>query len=90
MADEKKDWAIASANDAAEALDWVRRRLKGNGLVLVAISPTAVMCSKETRVSPHEAVTLIEESLRVIRATLERAEARRETRGCGAREDRDQ
>ena len=85
-----QDWELQSAGDVAEALDWLRRRMKGRGLVLVAISEHAVSCSKEVKVSPDQAVRLVEESLRVMRSTLERAQARKETRGCGAREDRDQ
>jgi hypothetical protein len=85
--EQKKDWELKSAQDVAEALDWLRRRMKGNGLVLVAIGTNSVAYCKDIALRPNDAVELIESNLQTIRAGLGQAEARKETRGSLRRGD---
>ena len=54
------NWAIKSADDVAQALDWLRRRMGGAGLVLVAIGPNSVAYAMDTAVSVKDALHLVD------------------------------
>lgn len=83
------DWEIKSAQDVAEALDWVRRRMKGSGLVLVAIGANSVAYAADQQLAPRDAVELLQ--AQIDKGTLERGlidmKRARVTRGTARRED---
>ena len=81
------EWELLTAMDVAEALDWLRRRMKGDGLVLVAIGPNAIAYCKDARLPPEEAVEMIFANLEAVRGGLERLETAGRTRGAVLRED---
>jgi hypothetical protein len=82
------DWPIKNADDVAQALDWLRRRMNGAGLVLVAIGPNSVAYSIDVGLSVKDAVQLVETQIED--GTLERGlvECKRSkvTRGYQRRE----
>jgi len=57
------DWPINSADDVAQALDWLRRRMNGAGLVLVAIGPNSVAFSLDGKLAAKDAAALLEAQL---------------------------
>jgi hypothetical protein len=57
MADK---WEIKSADDVAQALDWLRRRMNGAGLVLVAIGKNSVAFAMDPQLAAKDAVALLE------------------------------
>lgn len=81
------DWPIESADDVAQALDWLRRRMKGKGLVLVAIGVNSVAFAKDVGVQADDAADLVEAQLPALRRGFSRIQAERVTRGFCARED---
>lgn len=80
------DWKIRDAQDVAEALDWLRRRMQGRGLVLVAIGENSVAYAKEANVSPEDAAALIESQMMTLRRGFYELRANRVTRGFRKRE----
>jgi hypothetical protein len=78
---------MTKAEDVAQALDWVRRRMKGKGLVLVAISPQAVVWSKEASVSAQDASELLEAQMPTLRRGFEQCKYLGVTRYWSKRED---
>lgn len=89
MADEKKQWELKTAKDVAEALEWVRRRSKGRALVLVAVGTNSIAFAKDQKVSPADAVRLINDQLTSLREGLERIQAQAETTTRGSQTRRD-
>jgi hypothetical protein len=87
---DQSNWELQSADDVAQALDWLRRRMKGNGLVLVAVGLNSVCFSKEVGVSPDDAADLIEQQLPALRQGFERLKSQRVTRGYARRQDVEQ
>lgn len=81
------EWEIKSAQDVAEALDWVRRRMRGNGLVLVAIGPNSIAYAKDQKLSASAAELLVKANLETIYNGLVKAEAAGHTRGASKRGD---
>lgn len=79
----KNAWALSTAKDVANALEWIRQRTEGKTLVLVAIGRGGIAFSKHSEVTPTEAMELLEEELGNIKQGLERMEA--EGQRCGAR-----
>jgi hypothetical protein len=84
---EQKGWDLKSADDVAQALDWVRRRMKGNGLVLIAIGVNSVAVSKDAKLPPHDAAEVLERQLPTIRREFARLQSHNKTRGFAKRED---
>lgn len=89
MAEPKRNWELKSAEDVAEALDWVRRRTKGAGLVLVAIGVNSIVVSKDVALGAYDAAQLVRENFQGIQQTLQRVQDQRVTRGAGKRTDVD-
>jgi hypothetical protein len=87
MAGEKKDWAIKSADDVAQALDWLRRRMGSSGLVLIAVGVNSVAFCKDVAVSAEDAAELVAAQLPALRQGFYRIQADRVTRGFSKRED---
>lgn len=81
------NWELASADDVAQALDWLRRRMKGKGLVLVAVGVNSVAFSKEVNVSSDDAAELVQNQIQTLRRGFARIQAERVTRGFSKRED---
>jgi hypothetical protein len=81
------DWPIESADDVAQALDWVRRRMKGKGLVLVAVGENSVAFSKEVGVSPGDAAELVANQIHTLRRGFQKLKDEKVTRGFLPRED---
>jgi hypothetical protein len=81
VADKSKSWEIRDAQDVAEALDWLRRRMNGKGLVLVAIGANSVAFSKEQDIAPEDAVALIENEISTLRHGFHNLRSQRVTRG---------
>jgi len=81
------EWKIESAGDVAEALDWLRRRMQGKGLVLMAVGANSVAFCKDVAVSPDDAADLIEAQLPTLRRGFAQIQSQRVTRGFSARED---
>lgn len=80
-------WDIRTADDVAQALDWLRRRMGGNGLVLVAIGTNSVAYSKDVALAPDDAAELIEANMPALRRGFDRLKSERVTRGSSKRED---
>ena len=87
MADKKAGWQLRSADDVAQALDWLRRRMEGNGLVLIAIGVNSVAVSKDAKLLPDDAADVLERQLPTIRRELARLQSHNTTRGFAKRED---
>jgi hypothetical protein len=81
------DWELQSAQDVAEALDWLRRRMKGKGLVLIAVGVNSVAFSKEVGIKAEDAAELVEHQANALRQGFKRIEKERVTRGFSTRED---
>lgn len=81
------DWELTGAQDVAEALDWLRRRMKGNGLVLIAVGVNSVAYCKDVSVSPADAANLVEAQLPTLRKGFAQLQAQRVTRAASRRED---
>ena len=86
MGDNQGSWEFKTADDVASALDWVRRRMKGNGLVLVAIGVKTIAFAKDAKIEAGDAVQILEEQLPALRKELERISAEKVTRGTARRE----
>ncbi len=89
MAEPKRSWELKSAEAVAEALDWVRRRTKGSGLVLVAIGVHSIAVSKDVALGSYDAAQLVRANFHGIQQTLQRVQDQRVTRGAGKRTDTD-
>lgn len=87
MGDSNNSWELRTADDVAQALDWLRRRMKGKGLVLVAIGANSVAFCKEVGLSPEDAAALVEAQLPTLRRGFYQLENKRVTRGYNPRED---
>jgi hypothetical protein len=74
-------WELKSAGDVAQGLDWLRRRMQGSGLVLVAVGINSVAFAKDNSVSPDDAADLIEAQLPALREGFHRLQSQRVTRG---------
>jgi hypothetical protein len=85
MGDTK--WEMKSAGDVAQGLDWLRRRMQGSGLVLVAVGINSVAFAKDSGLSPDDAADLIEAQLPTLRDGFHRLQNQRVTRGFNRRED---
>jgi hypothetical protein len=81
------NWEIESADDVAQALDWLRRRMKGKGLVLIAVGVNSVAFSKEVGVSAEDAADLVQNQVQTLRRGFSRISSQRVTRGFERRED---
>lgn len=68
MSRDDGKWELNSGDDVAKALDWLRRRMRGKGLVLVAIGVNAVAYAKDVDVKADDAADLIEAQLPALRA----------------------
>ena len=82
------DWDLKTPDDVANALDWLRRRMKGQGLLLVAIGANSIAYAKETTISPQEALEAMEANLQNLRRGIEQLKSLQVTRGSRRREDR--
>jgi hypothetical protein len=82
-----KRWELRSAQDVAEALDWLRRRMGEGGLVLLAIGVNSIAFAKDPKLGAEDAADLIEQQLPALRREFPRIESQRVTRGCSRRED---
>lgn len=87
MPEEKKDWALKTGDDVAGALDWVRRRMGTSGFLVVAVGLNSVAYAKDPKLSPKDAVEMLEAQLKMLRQGFHTIESQRVTRGCGKRED---
>lgn len=81
------EWELSSAQDVAEALDWIRRRMKGRGLVIVAVGVNSVAYSKEADVKPEDAAELVAAQVPNLRKGFAQLRSHRVTRGASRRED---
>lgn len=81
-------WEIKSAGDVAEALDWLRRRMKGSGLLLVAIGPNSVAYALDPQMKASDAVEALQAQIQggTLERGLEDLERERVTRGFRRRE----
>lgn len=84
---EGNQWELRGAQDVAEALDWVRRRMKGSGLVLVAVGVNSIAYCKDVAVSPADAANLIEAQLPTLRRGFAQLQSQKVTRAASRRED---
>ena len=84
---EKKKITFQNAQNVAETLDWIRRGMGGKGLVLIAIGVNSVAYCKDIKISPRDAVELIEAQLPTLRRGFAQLEAGRVTRAAMRRED---
>jgi hypothetical protein len=84
---EQKGWDLKTADDVAQALDWLRRRMKGNGLVLIAIGVNSIAVSKDAKLQPDDAADVLERQLPAIRREFARLQSHQVTRGFARRED---
>lgn len=84
---ENRDWKIETADDVAQALDWLRRRMNGKGLVLIAVGVNSVAICKDTGVTPEDAAALIEQQQPALRTAFNSLKERKVTRGYYARKD---
>jgi hypothetical protein len=85
MGDQK--WEMKSADDVAQGLDWLRRRMEGNGLVLVAVGVNSVAFAMDSKLSPDDAADLIEAQLPTLRDGFHRLKSNHVTRGFNRRGD---
>jgi hypothetical protein len=81
------NWEINSADDVAQALDWLRRRMKGRGLVLVAIGASSVAYCKDPNLSPEDAADLVEQQSPTLRQGFSKLRSLGVTRGFSPREE---
>lgn len=80
---EKKEWPLNSPMDVAEALDWVRRRMNGTGLLLVALSPNSVAFAADPQLRSADAVQMLRGVADYdIGSGIDRIKAQRITRSC--------
>lgn len=78
-------WPLKSPMDVAEALDWLRRRMNGNGLVLVAISPNSIAFAKDPKLSAFDAVELLQLERETLLSGLGQLAGKRVTRDAAKR-----
>lgn len=78
-------WPIKNPMDAAEALDWLRRRMKGNGLLLIAVSPNSLAFSKDPELHTGDAIDILRDELETLQAGLDGLRAKRVTRDVARR-----
>lgn len=81
------NWELKSAKDVAEGLDWLRRRMKGKGLVLVAIGVNSISFCKDVGISADDAADLVQNAIPNLRRGLSRIQGERVTRGFNQRTD---
>ena len=86
---QKKNWELRSADDVAQALDWLRRRMDGKGLVLVAVGVNSVAYCKDVGVSAEDAAKLVEDQIQTLRRGFLKCQSNKVTRGASVREDVD-
>lgn len=88
MAD-KKDWELRTGTDVAEALDWLRRRMKGRGLVLLAIGTEGVAYAVDPKLSAFAAAQMVAAQRPMLERDVLEMQRRGVTRGASRREDLD-
>jgi len=86
---DTKGWEIRDAKDVAEALDWLRRRMKGKGLLLLAVGVNSIAFAKEVGVSPEDCEQLLHLNLPAILQGLIAMQNQRVTRSYIRRGDVD-
>lgn len=89
MAGSKVNSTPKTADDIANAVDWVRRIMGESGLMVIAIGLNSVAYAKDPKLSPGDAVQILEAQLKMLRQGFHGVEAQRVTRGCGPRADLD-
>ena len=87
MADQKAGWKLRTADDVAQALDWLRRRMEGNGLVLIAVGVNSIAVSKDAKLQPDDAADILERQLPTVRQQFALLQSHQVTRGSTKRED---
>ncbi len=89
MPDNKDAWPLKSAQDVAGALDWIRRRMNGSGLVLVAIGTNSVAYALDAKMPVRDAMELLQAQIDTgaIERGFEGLKLQKVTRGCGPRGD---
>lgn len=87
MAENVNSWELKSADDVAQALDWVRRRMGASGLVLVAIGVNSVAYCKDAKLAPDDAARLLEAQMPALRRGFQQLKTDRVTRAASRRED---
>ena len=89
MPDNTNSWPLKSAQDVAGALDWIRRRMNGNGLVLVAIGTNSVAYALDAKMPVRDAMELLQAQIDTgaIERGFEDLKRQKVTRGGGPRGD---
>ena len=86
MAD-KPGWEIKTGDDVANALDWLRRRMGGKAVLLVAIGQNSIAFSKDQQYTPEEAIEALEANIRTLQMGLNVLRAKQVTRDFKKRGD---
>lgn len=81
------NWELRSADDVAQALDWLRRRMHGNALVLVAVGINSIAYAKDTKVSPADAADIVQRQVPTLERGFAKLQDQKVTRGYSRRED---
>ena len=86
MADNSNSWELKTPDDVAGALDWVRRRMKGNGLVLIAVGVNTIAFAKDPKLDSDDAANMLADQAATLRREFERISTDKVTRGFARRE----
>ena len=81
------NWELNSADDVAQVLDWLRRRMKGQALVLVAVGVNSIAFAKDTKLSPTDAADIVQRQVPALQRGFHKLQDKKVTRGFSRRED---
>lgn len=81
------NWELNSADDVAQALDWLRRRMHGSALVLVAVGVNSIAYAKDTSLSPNDAAEIVQRQVPALQRGFAKLQDQKVTRGFTRRED---
>jgi len=83
----ESNWELRTGADVAAALDWLRRRMQGRGLILVAIGTNSVAYAADPAITAFSAGELIKAQVGTIERGVMAMQKRKETRSASRRED---
>jgi hypothetical protein len=80
-------YPMKTAEDVAAALDWVRWRMKGSGLLLVAVGARGLAYAADPKLAPEDAIRILEANMSGLRLGLNDLRIQKVSRGARRRDD---